>query len=98
MGRVLTLPTTRAQQALARLRLEEDAFRAVLEVLAQWNYNDLVVRVFAVYRTRLRTLRRLAGGLLDGVAEPDFVGELRRLTPARVRQKLRRQLTPEREP
>jgi hypothetical protein len=81
MARLLTLPVTTAQRALARFHNEEDAFRTVLDALAQWRQNGLVLGVFTVYRARLRMLRRLAGGLLDGIEEPSATEELRRITP-----------------
>ncbi len=99
MGRVLKIPTTRTQQAIARFHMEEDAFRTVLDVLVQWGQDDLVVRLFGVYRTHLRTLRRLAGGLLDSVEELSPAAELRQFT-SRMRsfRPTLRRLPPKRDP
>jgi hypothetical protein len=84
MGRVVQIPTTRAQQALARFHAEEEAFRAVLDVLVEFrSANELVVGVYSVYRARLRMLRRLAGGLLDCVEQPRPAEELREYTRKR---------------
>lgn len=84
MGRVVQIRTTPQQQALARFHAEEEAFRAVLDVLVQFRAaNELVVGVFTVYRSRLRMLRRLAGGLLDGASEAPVSEELREYTRKR---------------
>ncbi len=70
------MPTTAAQRALARFRAEEDAFRVVLDALVEWRREDLVVKMFGVYRARMRMLRRLVGAPLDD--EPYAADELRR--------------------
>jgi hypothetical protein len=78
MAVVVRMPATPAQRALARYREEERAFGLVLEVLKQQGYlEDVFLRVFTVYRTRMRHLRRLHGAL-RGVEGPSASDELRR--------------------
>ncbi len=83
MATVLRIPTTRAQRALARYREEEEAFRLVLEVLVEWRREDLLLKLFGVYRARLRMLRHLAGELLGGTEQPYVAEELRRFVRRR---------------
>jgi hypothetical protein len=97
MGRVLTIPATPAQRALARFRREEDAFRTVLDVLAERRENALVLGVFGVYRKRIRLLRMLYGRLLDGAEEHTTADELQRFTPARRATPKARRLPRERD-
>jgi hypothetical protein len=77
MGRLLRIPMTREERALARFRQEEDAFRIVLDVLVQWRRDDLFLKVFGVYRSRLRHMRLLAGSLLGEAKQSHAADELR---------------------
>jgi hypothetical protein len=84
VGQVLTLRTSIAQRALARFRAEERAFGVVLDVLREWRHEDLLVRMSALYRKRMRCLRKIAGSLLDSDASPSAVEELRRFSRERT--------------
>jgi hypothetical protein len=79
LGQLLRMPTTDARQALARFREEAEAFRLVLRTLVQWRGgdNDVFLKLFGLYRARMRMMRSLARGLLDRVEEPNVVDELR---------------------
>lgn len=85
MGEVLRLRVTEAQRTLARFRDEERAFVMVLDVLKEWRREELFTRMFGVYRSRMRHLRKLAGSLLDGVESRPAAEELRRFGPKRER-------------
>jgi hypothetical protein len=80
MAAVVHLPMTPAQRALARYREEERAFRIVLEVLKRSSREDLFLKVFSVYRSRMVHLRRLCGGLLREVEPPSATDELNRFS------------------
>jgi hypothetical protein len=67
-----------AQRALARFRAEEQAFSLVLEVLKEWRREDLFLRVFTVYRSRMRFLRRFAGTLVADMQQPSAFEDLER--------------------
>ncbi len=84
-GGVLRLPSSSAQRALARFREEEHAFGVVLEILKDERREDLFIRLFSLYRTRMRRLRNLAGALLAGVEQSHAVDELRRFARERDR-------------
>jgi hypothetical protein len=79
------MPLTDAQLALARFREESNAFRLVLSILVQWRRpdSDVFLKLFGVYRARMRMLRSLARGLLDRVEEPSVADELRRFSQQR---------------
>ncbi|HET7827226.1 MAG TPA: hypothetical protein VFK90_17950 [Anaeromyxobacter sp.] len=97
MGRVLKMPTTSAQQALARFRREEDSFRTVLDVVAEWRNNELLVALFGIYRKRLRLLRLLYGRLLDGAEERTAADELQRFRSVRRATPKAPRITPKRD-
>jgi len=77
VAKLVRLPASRAQQALARYRDEERAFRIVLEVLKEWRREKLFIPLFTVYRARMQMLRRLAGALLADVEPSSASEELR---------------------
>jgi hypothetical protein len=84
VGQVLTLPTSTAQRALAGFREEERAFGVVLDVLREWRHEELFLRMFRLYRKRMRCLRKIAASLLDSAAPPSAVEELRRFSRERT--------------
>jgi hypothetical protein len=83
MARVLRIPTTRGQRALAAYREEQLAFRVVLAALRDWKRDALFVKVFSLYRARMRFLRNCAAGLLMDIEEETAVEELKRFARER---------------
>jgi hypothetical protein len=77
MASILRMKTSRAQRALVSFREEQRAFRTVLELLKQWKREDLFVKVFAVYRSRMKSLRKVAGALLSEVEPSSAADDLR---------------------
>jgi hypothetical protein len=80
MAAVVHLPMTPAQRALARYREEERAFGVVLEALKHPSREDLFLKLFSVYRSRMVHLRRLCGGLLRDAELPSAADELKRFS------------------
>ncbi len=78
-GNVVRLRLSRGEELLSRYRDEERAFRMVLEVLSHWRRLALFDALYAVYRVRMRMLRRLAGALLADVQPGSVADELREL-------------------
>jgi hypothetical protein len=83
MGNVLRFRVTEAQRVLARFRAEENAFHIVLDALKEWRRDELFVRVFTLYRARMRHLRKVAGSLLGGVELRSAGEELETFSRAR---------------
>jgi hypothetical protein len=77
-AKVVHLPASAAQRALAAFRDEERAFSLVLEVLKEWRREELFVRVFTLYRARMRHLRKVASWLAATAEPRSAVDELRR--------------------
>jgi hypothetical protein len=70
MAQLVRLPATPAQRALARYRDEERAFGLVLEILKRSRRDELFLKLFTVYRSRMLHLRRLFGGVRSKVEAP----------------------------
>lgn len=83
MGNVLRMKTSRAQRALVSFREEQRAFRTVLELLKQWRREDLFVKVLAVYRSRMKSLRKVAGALISEAEAGSTADELRAFSTQR---------------
>jgi hypothetical protein len=80
MAGVVHLPATPAQRALAHYREEERAFGTVLEVLKGSRRDELLLKVFSVYRARMLHLRRVCGAHLSGLDLRSAGEELRRFS------------------
>jgi hypothetical protein len=77
MSGVVRLPLTPAQRALARFRDEQRAFGVVLAILKETRREALFLKIFSLYRTRMRHLRRVGGATLDAIDSRTAAEELR---------------------